>query len=39
MIAQARVILSRLNDSYLVKLVDVTEARLDSYFRKELKMT
>jgi hypothetical protein len=39
MIAQARVILSRLNDSYLVRLVDVTEARLDSYFRKELKMT
>jgi hypothetical protein len=39
MIAQSRAILARLNDSYLVRLVDVTEARLDSFFRKELKMT
>jgi hypothetical protein len=31
--------LNRLNDAYLVRLVDVTEARLESYFRKELKMT
>lgn len=39
MIAQSRSILSRLNDSYLVRLVDVTEARVDSFFQKELKMT
>jgi len=39
MIAQSRSILKRLNDSYLVRLVDVTETRLDSFFRKELKMT
>lgn len=38
MIAQARAILQRLNDSYLARLVDVTEARLDSFFRKELKV-
>ena len=38
MINQAREILQRLNDGYLTRLVDVTEARLDSYFRKELKM-
>jgi hypothetical protein len=38
MIAQARAILARLKDPYLVRLVDVTEARLDSFFRKELKM-
>lgn len=38
MIAQARTILARLQDPYLVRLVDVTEARLDSYFRKYLKM-
>jgi len=39
MIAQSRSILARLNDSLLVRLVNVTEARLDSFFRKELKMT
>jgi len=39
MIAQSRQILARLNDSLLVRLVDVTEARLDSYFHKELKLT
>jgi hypothetical protein len=39
MITQSRSILKRLNDPYLVRLVDVTEARLDSFFRKELKMT
>ena len=39
MIAQSRSILKRLDDSLLVRLVDVTEARLDSFFRKELKMT
>jgi hypothetical protein len=38
MIAQSREILNRLNDSYLVRLVDVTEARVDSYFQKELKV-
>ena len=38
MIARSRSILKRLNDDYLVKLVDVTEVRLDSYFQKELKM-
>jgi hypothetical protein len=38
MITQARSILARLNDPYLVRLVDVTEARLDSFFRKQLKM-
>ena len=36
MIAQARSILARLQDPYLVRLVDVTELRLDTYFRKEL---
>ena len=39
MIAQARAILARLDDSILVRLVDVTEARLDSYFRQELKVS
>lgn len=38
MIAQSRAILARLNDPYLVRLVDVTEARVEAYFRKELKM-
>jgi hypothetical protein len=38
MIAQSRAILKRLDDPYLVRLVDVTEARLDSFFQKELKM-
>lgn len=39
MIARSRSILERLNDDYLVKLVDVTELLLDSYFQKELKLT
>jgi len=39
MISQARSILKRLNDPYLTRLVDVTELRLESFFRKELKMT
>lgn len=39
MIAQSRAILARLDDHLLVRLVDVTEARLDAYFRKELKLT
>lgn len=38
MIAQARNILSQLDDQHLVRLVDVTELRLDSYFRKQLKL-
>lgn len=38
MIARSRTILAQLNETILVRLVDVTEARLDSFFRKELKM-
>jgi len=38
MISQAKGILSRLGDRHLVRLVDVTELRLDSYFSKQLKM-
>lgn len=38
MVAESRVILKQLDDPYLVRLVDVTELRLDSYFRKELKL-
>ena len=38
MIAKARSILARLSDPYLARLVDVTELRLDNYFRKELKV-
>ncbi len=38
MIAQCHAILKRLNDPFLVRLVDVTDLRLDSYFRKELKL-
>lgn len=38
MIAQSRAILARLNETILVRLVDVTEARLDSFFNKELKL-
>ncbi len=38
MITQARAILARLDDHYLVRLVDVTEHRLESYFHKELKL-
>lgn len=37
MIFEARTILTRLNDRFLVRLVDVTELRVDTYFRKELK--
>lgn len=39
MIAQSRSILARLDDSILIRLVDVTETRLDSFFRDKLKMT
>jgi len=38
MISQSRAILERLEDEYLVRFVDVTELRLENYFRKELKM-
>ncbi len=37
MIAQSRGILARLHDPFLLRLVDVTDLRLDTYFRKELK--
>lgn len=37
MIKQARTILKELDDRFLFRLVDVTELRLDNYFRKELK--
>ncbi len=39
MIAQCHAILKRLNDPFLMRLVDVTDLRLVSYFRKELKFT
>lgn len=39
MLAQSRAILNRLNDSILVRLVDVTEARLETYFHQELEMS
>ncbi len=39
MIAQARSILARLNETLLGRLVDVTEARVEAFFRKELKLT
>ena len=38
MIARSRVILNRLDDQYLTRLVDITELRLDNYFRRDLKM-
>jgi hypothetical protein len=36
MIQKSRAILTNLNDRFLFRLVDVTELRLDQYFRKEL---
>lgn len=36
MLSEARDILQRLNDPFLVRLVDVTDLRLQTYFRKEL---
>jgi len=39
MIRQSRAILTNLNDHFLFRLVDVTELRLDQYFRKELGIT
>jgi len=38
MIDNSRAILARLNDPYLVRLVDVTELRLDSFFKKALNL-
>jgi len=38
MIALSRIILDRLDDRFLVRLVDITELRLDNYFRRDLKM-
>jgi hypothetical protein len=39
MIDQARSILARLDDHFLTRLVDVTELRLENYFRKDLKIS
>jgi hypothetical protein len=39
MIAQSRAILEKLDDHFLTRLVDVTELRVESYFRKELKVS
>lgn len=38
MIARARAIMTELNDTLLVRLVDVTELRVDTYFRKQLQL-
>ena len=38
MIALSRIILDKLDDRFLVRLVDITELRLDNYFRRDLKM-
>ena len=38
MIAQARSILAQLDETLLVRLVDVTELRVDAFFRKQLKL-
>ena len=38
LIKQSRSILDQLNDRFLVRLVDVTELRLDTYYRKVLKL-
>lgn len=38
LISQARAILERLEDRFLGRLVDVTELRVEAYFRKELRM-
>lgn len=39
MIARSRFILDRLDDRFLVRLVDITELRLDQYFRRELNLS
>jgi hypothetical protein len=38
LIARARAILDRLGDRFLVRLVDITEVRLETHFRRELKL-
>jgi hypothetical protein len=38
MIDRSRLILNQLEDGYLVRFVDVTELRLENYFRKEMKV-
>jgi hypothetical protein len=38
MIQRARAILTRLDDHYLTRLVDVTELRLKTYYRKEFRI-
>jgi hypothetical protein len=38
-IERSRLILDKLQDHYLLRLVDVTELRLENYFRKELKVS
>lgn len=39
LIAQSKSILEDLNDPYLARIVEVTELRLDSFFRKDLKIS
>jgi hypothetical protein len=38
MLGRARSLLAELEDPYLLRLVDVTELRVESYFHKELKV-
>lgn len=38
MIAEARLILARLDDHLLIRLVDVTELRVEAYFRKQFQL-
>jgi hypothetical protein len=39
MIERSRLILKKLDDRFLFQLLDVTEMRLDKYFRNEVKVT
>lgn len=39
MIVRSRVILDKLDDRFLVRLVDITELRLDKYFQKDLNLS
>lgn len=38
MIAQARMLLDKLQDRFLIRLVDITELRLETYYRRDLKL-
>jgi hypothetical protein len=38
MLTEARTLLQTLGDRHLFRLVDVTEARVETYFRKELRL-